>query len=133
MDFFKWLYQNIFQREYPLVCVPRFPLSSMPYSMVLPFFPSKISLTFSKLTKQIWEVTDDNISGMIEPILEHEYLHIIIENQVGYRATHKLNNINRLDLTTNQLTWHFKDGKTFGHIQDFWNKVDDVYHNIRKV
>jgi hypothetical protein len=110
MGFFWWLFQNVFRREYPLISIPRFPRSNVPYST---FFPNKISLTFSKFTKQIWKITDDNISDIIEAILEHEYLHIIIEHKISYLATNKLNNIHRFDLTTNQLTWCFRDGKTF--------------------
>jgi hypothetical protein len=130
MGLFRWLYQNVFQREYPLISIPRFPYRHVPYAT---FSPNEISLTFSKLAKEVWQITDDDISNIIEAILEHEYLHLILDNQINSEANHQLNNIHRFLIPTNELIWEFRDGKTFGHTQDLWKKADEVYRNIKKV
>lgn len=113
MGLFRWICQNICQREYPLICVPRFPRTNVPYAS---FCPNKISFTFSKLTKSIWGIDGDNISDIIEEVLEHELLHIVINWRIGFQTTHQLNNVNRFEMETNKLMWMFRDGKTFGHL-----------------
>lgn len=130
MGFFRWLYQDIFRREYPLISIPRFPYRHVPYAS---FSPNEISLTFSKLAKKVWQITDDDISNIIEAVLEHEYLHLVLDQRIGSKVTHQLNDVHRFLIVTNELIWEFRDGKTFGHLQAFWNQVDDVYRSIKKM
>lgn len=116
MGFFRWFYQNICQREYPLVTVPEINwwwvslflrTYDVPYSE---FSPDKIFLVFSKSAKKDWGITDDDIPDMTEYILEHEYLHIIINHLIGFEASHKLNNVNRFSLNTRGSIWRFRNG-----------------------
>jgi len=112
---FRWIYQNIFHREYPLILIPKYPMRGMPYAT---FAPDQICLTYSKQVIALWKLDWAYIEQITEALLEHEYLHLIISKVAGCFATHKFNNVNRFDLSTNELFWMFRDGKTFGHLQE---------------
>jgi hypothetical protein len=113
MGFFRWFYQNIFQREYPLIFIPKFTVLNVPH---ISWRPTRISLCFSKRVVESWEINEDNIVDITFTVLEHEYLHDAIKKVVGQEATHKFNNVNRFERESNQLLWAFRDGKTFGHL-----------------
>lgn len=126
MGFVDWFYRNIFKREYPLVCIPRFPLREVPYSDFW-FGRQAINLILSKKKREEWGIVyDEEIDFFVEDILEHEYLHITINKVAGHDACSKLNNVNRLDLSTYSLIWAFRDGKTFGHIEAEAKKIYEL-------
>jgi len=105
MGFFRWFYQNVLQREYPLISVPRFPRAEVPY---ISWCPTKISFVFHDLVKAVWGINDDNIAQISTAILEHEIIHDIVRKVAGWRATHSLNHVNRFGVTNMTLIWMFE-------------------------
>jgi len=124
----RWVIENLLQREYPLISIPIFPKTEVPYTT---WCPHKISLCFTQRIKSWWGITDDSIDEITEAVIEHEYIHVVLLKVAGWKATHSLNRVNRYDLTTRRLCWMLevpRKGEVFRDICRDGTRMNDDFH-----